>query len=176
MELHQFGPSHGSGMTIFVVNSSPRVAYVADLAAVRSTGPVYLPEFDTKGWENTLEKNLQLNFDKAVFTHSPPQGGTKQDLADHLGYVKDIRAGVQAELRKGTDPFAISSVLKLDKYKDSAGYADQFPLNVFHFAVEEAILGPYAAPVPKQNSIRSNSGSGGGGKWHFKAGYRRSNV
>ena len=38
-----------------------------------------------------------------------------------MGYVKDIRAGVQAELRKGTDPFAISSVLKLDKYKDWPG-------------------------------------------------------
>jgi hypothetical protein len=37
-------------MTIFVVNSEPRVAYVA---AVKSTGPVYLPEFDTKGWEKT---------------------------------------------------------------------------------------------------------------------------
>merc|ERR1712147_293953 len=147
MELHQFGPSHGNGMTIFVVNSEPRVAYVADLAAVKSTGPVYLPEFDTKGWENTLEKTLQLNFDKAVFTHSPPQGGTKQDLADHLGYVKDIRAGVQAELDKGTNPFAIPGILKLDKYKDWAGYEQQFALNVMHFAIEMAVLGPYATPL-----------------------------
>jgi glyoxylase-like metal-dependent hydrolase (beta-lactamase superfamily II) len=169
MELHQFGPSHGNGMTIFVVNSQPRVVYVADLAAVKSTGPVYLPEFDTKGWENTLEKTLQLNFEKGVFTHSPPQGGTKQDLADHLGYVKDIRAGVKAELRKGTNPFAIPGVLKLDKYKDWAGYADQFPLNVMHFAIEEAVLGPYASPAKKKNSIRS--GSSGSSKWHIKAGY-----
>merc|ERR1711892_67602 len=112
IELNQFGPSHGNGMTIFVVNSSPRVAYVADLAAVKSTGPVYLPEFDTKGWENTLEKTLQLNFEKAVFTHSPPQGGTKQDLADHLSYVKDIRAAVNAELKKGTNPFALPGIIK----------------------------------------------------------------
>merc|ERR1719229_1847449 len=33
IELYFFGPSHGNGMTIFVVNSEPRVAYVADLAA-----------------------------------------------------------------------------------------------------------------------------------------------
>ena len=178
MELSQFGPSHGNGMTIFVVDSSPRVAYVADLAAVKSTGPVYLPEFDTKGWENTLEKTLQLNFEKAVFTHSPPQGGTKQDLADHLGYVKDIRAAVNAELKKGTNPFALPGIIKLDKYKDWAGYEGQFPLNVLHFAIEMAVLGPYAAdaaPARQQNSIRSNSGGSGGGgnKWHFKAGYRR---
>ena len=107
-----------------------------------------------------------MNFEKAVFTHSPPQGGTKQDLADNLGYVKDIRAGVKAELRKGTNPFAIPGVLKLDKYKDWAGYADQFPLNVMHFAIEEAVLGPYAAPAKKKNTIRSGSS-----KWHIKAGY-----
>ena len=70
MELYHFGPSHGNGMTIFVVDSSPRVAYIADLGAIKSTGPVYLPEFDTKGWENTLEKTLQLNFEKAVFTQA----------------------------------------------------------------------------------------------------------
>jgi hypothetical protein len=109
-----------------------------------------------------------LNFGKGVFTHSPPQGGTKQDLADHLGYVKDIRAGVKVELAKGTNPFAIPGVLKLDKYKDWAGYADQFPLNVMHFAIEEAVLGPYAAPAKKKNTIRSSSGSS---KWHIKAGY-----
>ena len=56
MELHHFGVSHGKGMTIFVVNSEPRVAYVADLAAVKSVGPVYLPEFDSKGWENTWKR------------------------------------------------------------------------------------------------------------------------
>jgi len=174
IELYFFGPSHGNGMTIFVVNSEPRVAYVADLAAVKSTGPVYLPEFDTKGWENTLEKTLQLNFERAVFTHSPPEGGTKQDLADHLGYVKDIRAGVKAELRKGTNPFAIPGILKLDKYKDWAGYDTQFALNVMHFAIEEAVLGPYAKPVEKQNSIRSNSVGNGDvvAKWRIKAGYR----
>merc|ERR1711892_1308981 len=156
IDLHQFGPSHGNGLTIFVVNSSPRVAYVADLAAVKSTGPVYLPEFDTKGWENTLEKTLQLNFEKAVFTHSPPQGGTKQDLADHLGYVKDIRAGVQALLDKGTNPFAIPSVLKLDKYKDWAGSQQQFAPNVMHFAIAMAVLGPYAKPITKtKNTIHS---------------------
>ena len=75
-------------------------------------------------------------------------GGTKQDLADHLGYVKDLRAGVKAELAKGSNPFALGGILKLDKYKDWAGYEGQFPLNVIHVAVEEALLGPYARPVP----------------------------
>merc|ERR1719357_280237 len=174
IELYFFGPSHGNGMTIFVVNSLPRVAYLADIAAVKSTGPVYLPEFDTQGWEKTLEKALQLDFEKTVFTHSPPEGGTKQDLADHLQYVKDIRAGVKAELRKGTNPFAIPGILKLDKYKDWAGYDTQFALNVMHFAIEEAVLGPSAKPVERQNSIRSNSVGNGDAvaKWHIKAGYR----
>ena len=71
MELHYFGASHGNGMTIFVVNSSPRVAYLADIAAVKSTGPIYLPEFDTKGWEYTLEKALLLDFEKAVCSPTP---------------------------------------------------------------------------------------------------------
>merc|ERR1711892_251565 len=172
IELNQFGPSHGNGMTIFVVNSSPRVAYVADLAAVKSTGPVYLQEFDTKGWENTLEKTLQLNFEKAVFTHSPPQGGTKQDLADHLGYVKDIRAAVNAELKKGTNPFALPGIIKLDKYKDWAGYEGQFPLNVLHFAIELAVLGPYSAPSKREPKSAPGFNPGGfHSKGFWKSGF-----
>merc|ERR1739838_347659 len=58
MELYQFGPSHGNGMTIFVVNSEPRVLYIVDIAAIKSVGPFYLPEFDIPGWTNTLEKVL----------------------------------------------------------------------------------------------------------------------
>jgi glyoxylase-like metal-dependent hydrolase (beta-lactamase superfamily II) len=77
MVLHQFGPSHGNGMTIFVVNSEPRVFYIADLAAVKSTGPVYLPEFDTKGWENTLEhsrKDTPVELWKGCFYPFPSSG------------------------------------------------------------------------------------------------------
>ena len=168
MELHHFGPSHGNGMTIFVVNSQPRVAYFADIAAVKTVGAYFLPGFDTKGWVNTLEKALQLDFEKAVFTHSPPQGGTKQDLANHLGYVRDVRDGVQAELKKGTNPFVIPSILKLDKYADWTGYAEQFPLNVQHFIVE-ALLGPWARPANKKNTIQP--GSANSAKWHIKSGF-----
>merc|ERR1712106_341567 len=172
MELSQFGPSHGNGMTIFVVDSSPRVAYVADLAAVKSTGPVYLPEFDTKGWENTLEKTLDLDFELALFTHSPPQGGNKQDLADHLGYVKDIKNGVLSELAKGVNPFAIPQTLKLDKYKDWAGYNTQFGLNVLHFAIELAVLGPYSAPSKREPKSAPGFNPGGfHSKGFWKSGF-----
>merc|ERR1712215_57073 len=153
MELHHYGVSHGNGMTIFVVSSQPRVAYIADLSAVKSTGPAYLPGFDTKGWENTLERTLELDFDLVVFTHSPPPGGVKEDVADQLGFVKDVRAAVRAEIDKGANPFELPSTLQLDKYKDWAGYADSFPLNVLHFAVEEAILGPYARPAEKKKTF-----------------------
>jgi len=177
MELHHFGSSHGNGMTVFVVDSQPRVAYFADIAAVKTVGAFFLPGFDTKGWENTLEKALQLDFEKAVFTHSPPQGGTKQDLANHLGFVRDLRGGVQAELIKGTNPFAIR--LELDKYKDWAGYDQQFQLNVQHVIVE-ALLGPWAAPANKKNSIQPKSNrvstktetkSNNFAKWHIKSGF-----
>jgi len=159
-------------MTVFVVNSSPRVAYLADIAAANSTGPVYLPEFDTKGWEKTLEKALQLDFEKTVFTHSPPEGGTRKDLADHLQYVKDIRAAVRVELKKGTNPFAIPSILKLEKYKDWAGYESQFGLNVLHFVIEEGVLGPYSKPLKKKKTLYSGHPNlrkwGGFGIWGRK--------
>ena len=103
-----------------------------------------------------------------MFTHSPSQGGTKQDLADHLQYVKDIRAGVRAELEKGTNPFAISSVLKLDKYKDWAGYNTQFGLNVLHFVIEEGVLGPYTKPLKKKKKKTKNTGYPKLGKWRRK--------
>ena len=155
MELYNFGPSHGDGMTVFVVNSQPKVAYLADIASIKSVGPFFLPDFDTKGWEETLEKTLQLDFQNVIFAHSPQQGGTRQDLEDQLGYIKDVRAAVRAELGKGTNPFAIPSVIKLDKYKDWNGYNDQFILNLQHFVVEEGILGPYARPGRRKRSSQS---------------------
>eukprot|EP00091_Calanus_sinicus_P002917 TRINITY_DN13047_c0_g1_i1.p1 TRINITY_DN13047_c0_g1~~TRINITY_DN13047_c0_g1_i1.p1 ORF type:complete len:289 (-),score=98.75 TRINITY_DN13047_c0_g1_i1:219-980(-) len=100
MELYYFGPSHGNGMTVFVVNSQPRVAYFADIAAVKTVGAFFLPGFDTKGWENTLDEANQLDFELAVYTHSPPQGGTKQDLANHLGFVRDLRGESRLSWRK----------------------------------------------------------------------------
>ena len=100
-----------------------------------------------------------------MFTVSPPQSGTKQHLADNLHYVKDIRAGVRPELKKGTNPFAISSILKLDKYKDWAGYDTQFGLNVLYFVIEEGVLGPYAKPLKKKKKKTIYTGYPKLGKW-----------
>lgn len=71
------------------MDSQSRVAYIADISSVKSVGPFYLPAFNTKGWEKTLEKAARLSFEKVVFTHDPPEIGTMQGIVDSLSYVRD---------------------------------------------------------------------------------------
>ena len=48
---------------------------------------------------------------------------------------------MKAEIQKGTNPFAVASIVDLPKYKDIPQYEVFFPLNVWFIAINE-VLGP----------------------------------
>ena len=48
IELHHFGPSHGSGMTVFLLPAQD-VVFVTDIAAAGRLFPMHMPDFDIDG-------------------------------------------------------------------------------------------------------------------------------
>lgn len=145
VELHYLGMNHGLGMTVFVLPQS-RIAYIADIVTPNRVIFSVVPDFNIKEWERSLSEVLELDFDRAVFSHNetdtPLMGGTKEDIVLQLEFIQDLRAGFHAELQKGTNPFMIPKVLKLPKYKNWVGYEDWLEMNVWRILADE-FMGPF---------------------------------
>jgi len=145
VELHYLGMNHGLGMTVFLLPQS-KVTYIADLVTPNRLPFTIVPDFNIREWERSLDEVLQMDFDKAVFSHNESKnrmaGGSKEDVALQLQFVQDLRAGFYAELKKGTNPFLIPKVLKLPKYKDWLMYDEWLEMNIWRILSDE-FLGPY---------------------------------
>ena len=145
VELHYLGMNHGLGMTIFVLPES-KVAYVADIVTPNRVIFSVVPDFNLREWERSLAEVLALNFEKVVFSHNekkhPLKAGNKADIASQLAYIRDLRAGFFAELKKGTNPMLIPKVLKLPKYKDWVGYDAWLEMNIWRVLADE-FMGPF---------------------------------
>ena len=81
VELNYLDMNHGLGMTVFVLPET-KVAYVADLVTPNRAMFAIVPDFNIKEWQRTLGEVAELDFDKAVFSHSASGSpvGSKQDV------------------------------------------------------------------------------------------------
>ena len=145
VEMHHFGTSHGFGMTVFVLPEQ-RFGYIADLVAPNRLPFMFLPDFSPKEMERTLEEILELDFDRAIFSHnanaSPRQGGTMQDVADTLQYLRDLRAGIQELIDNGTDPRMAPTTVRLPDYENWVMYDEWLALNAWRIWLE-GFMGPF---------------------------------
>ncbi|MDD1781056.1 MBL fold metallo-hydrolase [Enterovibrio sp. ZSDZ35] len=145
VELHYLGLNHGMGMTIFILPKE-RIAYVADLVTPNRVIFAVVPDFNPREWERTLGELLELDFDRAIFSHNmadnPLQGGGKPEIQAQLEFIQDLRAGFYAELQKGTNPMQIPKTLKLPKYENWVGYDQWLEMNVWRILSDE-FMGPY---------------------------------
>ena len=151
LELRYFGANHGLGNTVFLLPAA-KVVYIADNVTPNSIGFTVMPDFDIKEWERTLGEYLELDFEKAIYSHNnnpePVKGGDKEDVMQVKEYLKDIRDGIHAELKKGTNPFKIPETLKLPKYKNWVHYDEWLEMNIWAVFLDEH-MGPYLARAPK---------------------------
>ena len=145
VELHYLGMNHGLGMTVFLLPTQ-RVAYIADLAVPNRVLFSIVPDFNIREWERSLEEILDLDFDRAVFTHNmnaePLQGGTLQDVQDNLQFFRDLRTAIYAEFQKGTNPMAVPAAVQLPKYEDWAGYDQWLEMNAWRLLLDD-FMGPF---------------------------------
>ena len=145
IELHYLGMNHGLGMTVFRLPEQ-KVAYIADLVTPNRVLFTIVPDFNIREWERSLEDILKLDFDRAVYSHSDKadelQGGTKQDVAETLQFIRDLRAAIYAELGKGTNPFMVPSIVQLPKYKDWRMYDQWLEMNTWRVLLDDW-MGPF---------------------------------
>ena len=145
IELHYLGMNHGLGMTVFRLPEQ-KVAYIADLVTPKRLLFTIVPDFNIREWERTLEEIIELDFDIAVYSHNqnadPLQGGTKQDVAETLQFIRDLRAAIYAEFEKGTNPFMVPGVVRLPKYQDWAMYDQWLEMNAWRVLLDDW-MGPF---------------------------------
>lgn len=156
VELHYLGMNHGLGMTVFLIPEQ-KIAYIADLVTPNRVLMSVVPDFNIKEWERSIEDVLELDFDKAIYSHNENsnalEGGDKQDAKDNLQFIRDIRAGIYAEFQKGTNAYAIPSLLKLPKYQNWAMYDEWLSMNVWRILLDE-YMGPF--PWRPNHSYQDN--------------------
>ncbi len=145
IELHYLGMNHGLGMTVFRLPEQ-NVVYIADIVTPKRVLFSIVPDFNIREWERSLEEILKLDFDRAVYSHNekthPLQGGTKQDVADSLQFIRDLRAAIYAEFKKGTNPMMVPDIVQLPKYKDWAMYDQWLAMNAWRLLLDDW-MGPF---------------------------------
>lgn len=145
VELHYLGMNHGLGMTVFLIPEQ-KIAYIADLVTPHRVLFNIVPDFNIKEWERSIEEVIEMDFEKAVYSHNhnaePLKGGTKQDAKENLQLIRDIRAGLYAEMEKGINPMTLPSTMKLPKYEDWAMYDEWLPMNIWRILLDE-FMGPF---------------------------------
>lgn len=143
VELHYLGMNHGLGMTVFLL-PDVKVAYVADLVTPNRVMFAIIPDFNIKEWLRSLKEVAELDFDKAVYSHSSSGSpiGTKKDVTLTSDYITDLQGAIGAEFQKGTGFTDIAAAVKLPKYKDWAGYDQWLELNVWRVMLD-MWMGPF---------------------------------
>ncbi len=145
IELHYLGMNHGFGMTVFRLPEQ-KIAYIADLVTPHRVLFTIVPDFNIREWERSLEEVIELDFDKAVYSHSnlpnALQGGTKQHTIENLQFIRDLRAAIHAEFKKGTNPMMVPDIVQLPKYKDWAMYDQWLAMNAWRILLDDH-MGPF---------------------------------
>lgn len=145
LELHYLGMNHGLGMTVFRLPEQ-KVAYIADLVTPNRVLFNIVPDFNIREWERSLEEILELDFDRAVYSHNAKpkalQGGTKQDVTDNLQFIRDLRDAMYAEFQKGTNPMMVPSIVQVPKYKSWAMYDQWLEMNAWRLLLDDW-MGPF---------------------------------
>jgi glyoxylase-like metal-dependent hydrolase (beta-lactamase superfamily II) len=85
-------------------------------------------EFDRRPiatWIASIKALEQLDFDTVVNSHW--DAGTKADLIEYRHWLEDLAAAVSAGMKEGKSLEELQKTIKLDKYKEWAGYDTQLP-------------------------------------------------
>ncbi len=145
LELHYLGMNHGLGNTIFLLPDE-KVAYMADIVTPKRVLFSIVPDFNIKEWERSLNEILEMDFERAIFSHSnavnPILGGTKTDIKENLQFIQDLRSAVRSEFVNGTDPMMIPGIVSLPKYSDWAMYNEWLTMNAWRIMLDDW-MGPF---------------------------------
>ena len=134
VELYQFGPSHGDGMTVFRFPAELTI-FTVDLVVPKRVAFAYMPDFTPRGWIASLKEMEKLEFETVMFSHNAASG-PRSSVTEQREYLEDLQAEIVARMQAGENPFQIVNTIELPQYQDWAGYDDWLTMNAWRIMLE----------------------------------------
>lgn len=127
IELIYTGRNH-SDNSLVVLIPQDRLLFAVDFIPVETIAYRALPDGYPDDWIESLKRVEQLDFDVLVPGHG--KIGKKMHVSMFRGYLEDLRAAVQEQVRKGASLEEAKKAVQLPNYEHWQRYADWFPENV----------------------------------------------
>jgi glyoxylase-like metal-dependent hydrolase (beta-lactamase superfamily II) len=128
LELTYVGLNHSDNSVVMRLPKQ-RIIFAVDFIPVASVPGRGMIDSYPLEWEESLKSVLSMDWDRLIPGHPGPGGrlGTKQDVQDVLTFLQDASAAVKAEAQAGKCWDAVEKDLKLPKYENWSGYANNLP-------------------------------------------------
>jgi glyoxylase-like metal-dependent hydrolase (beta-lactamase superfamily II) len=125
LELIYLGLNH-SDSTLLMRLPKEKIVFAVDFIAVGSVPGRGMIDSYPLEWEESLKKVIAMDWDRLIPGHPGPGGrlGTKKDVQDQLTFLQDASAAVKAEAQAGKCWDGVEKELKLPKYENWPGYAN----------------------------------------------------
>jgi glyoxylase-like metal-dependent hydrolase (beta-lactamase superfamily II) len=126
-EMTYLGPGHGTDLAALVIRPE-NVGFIVDAVAATRLPDRDFPRANVGEWTNQVRTANALDFEILAGGHGPL--GVKQDVADGLTYLEELRAAVLNGLEAGKTVDELAQEVTMDKYADWINYDEWRELNV----------------------------------------------
>jgi len=134
LELHQFGPSHGEGMTVFYLPDE-KIVFVGDLVSPHTVGFGIMGDFIPSEWERTLIEVEKLDFETVMYSHKKAFGPA-YEVTEQREFIQDLRGEISRMMEEGVYPITIPAMIDLPKYQDWGAYDQWIEMNAWRVLLE----------------------------------------
>ncbi|MCS6302876.1 MAG: MBL fold metallo-hydrolase [Nitrospira sp.] len=127
VELIYSGKNH-SDNSLVVLLPQNKLLFAVDFIPVETVAYRTMRSDYPDDWIDSLKQIEQLDFEILVPGHG--KVGKKEHVRQFRGYLEDLRAAVEEQVRKGASMEEAKKAVQLPKYGHWQRYADWFPENV----------------------------------------------
>ncbi len=127
VELIYSGKNH-SDNSLVVLLPQNKLLFAVDFIPVEIVAYRTMRSDYPDDWIESLKQVEQLDFETLVPGHG--KVGKKEHVRQFRGYLEDLRAAVEEQVRKGASMEEAKKAVQLPKYGQWQRYADWFPENV----------------------------------------------
>ena len=127
VELIYTGKNH-SDNSLVVLLPQNKLLFAVDFIPVETVAYRTMSNDYPDDWIKSLKQVEQLDFETLVPGHG--KVGKKEHVRQFRGYLEDLRAAVEEQVRKGASMEETKKAVQLLKYQQWQRYADWFPENV----------------------------------------------
>lgn len=134
LELHYVGRNHSDNSLVMLLPKD-KLAFTVDFVSFGSVLFRDLPDGYLPDWFASLERVLQLDWERMLAGHPIPGGrfGTKDDVRNQLAYMTDLSQAVREAAAQGKCWDTAMKEIRLPKYEQLNNYATFLPMNIERF-------------------------------------------